>query len=407
MSSLSFKIQPMIDSGSTFVYNMPRGKPDVKAVPLTPENEHSRPLTEQKTQKGGTCFYYAMNFLRLRVGPNPSPEYAEARKTEVLISGLRKQITAQGPEATPEYIARVSDRYHSLFLNSGVTSFDRATLLEKKEEIQSQMKLIEEDLNAEGPGLAGKMEMALERFQQQERYDDFFEFIEKDRERELRKICFKFLENLTGDPAGANLDTWAEYISESRTLMEGREYSSQDPAIRALAQRVSPFEREKKQVAKLFALAHEKAAQAFGLRFAPWTPNMSPADLQNTLKTHGPLHVVGKFGHSHYTAPSEIRETVGDAPIYGWLAKERIQGPDYGMNHAIVLIGAKTDGDGVVYYLDPRHGVEKIHRMSYKTLISYTMHRGSMLSYGRTWQAYPPGFADIKRYALYHPRNAA
>ncbi|MES2122704.1 MAG: hypothetical protein V4492_08020 [Chlamydiota bacterium] len=407
MSSLSFKIQPMIDSGSTFIYDMPRGKPDVKAAPLTPENEHSRPLTEQKPQKGGTCYFYSMNFLRLRVGPNPSPEYAEARKTEALISGFRKEISAIGPEATPEYVSRVSARYESLFQDSGVASFDRKTLQERKEDIQSQMKLIEEALNAEAPGFAGKMEMALERFQQQTRHDDFFEFIQKDPERELRKICFKFLENLTGDPEGVNLETWAKYISEARTITEGRKYSPEDPEIRALAQKVSPFEREKKQVGKLHMLAHEKAAQAFGLQFAPWIPSMPPSALLETLKTHGPLLVVGEFGHSHYSAPSEIRESIGDTPIYGWLAKERIR-EDQGdnINHAIVLIGAKAEGAAVVYYLDPRHGVEKIHRMSYNTLIAHTMHSGSMRNFERTWQAYPPGFAEIKRYAQFHPRNA-
>ncbi len=133
---------------------------------------------------------------------------------------------------------------------------------------------------------------------------------------------------------------------------------------------------------------------------------MDVAELQRILKTHGPLLITGRFGYTHYTGPSEVRDSVGDTPIYGWLSKERIQSPHYGMNHAIVLIGAKTEGSGVVYYVDPRHGVEKIHRMSYETLRQHTMNRGSMLNYSDSYNRYPAGFSDIKRYALYHPRNA-
>ena len=81
------------NDNTSVMYILPPGKPDTK-TPLVSVEEDLRPRVDlSSAKKGQTCFYYALNLIRTRIGPNPPPEFQEARRIEKCISDCRKQIT--------------------------------------------------------------------------------------------------------------------------------------------------------------------------------------------------------------------------------------------------------------------------------------------------------------------------
>ncbi len=408
MSSTTFKYPTLIQTESSFMYSLPEGKPDVRHYPLTLENSDSRPRTRQSSQKGPTCFFYAMNPLRLRIGPNPSPEFQEARAVEKLISDYRKKITTWRLDAIPA-VARtfekmtaameISTRRSDLFKNRDVI-----------DDLLEQMNSV--SITDERSVVAVKAKELFEQFLGQTECDDLIDFIYATNKATLIGLSLDFLTQLTKDPQKAYEERISLDVSETLSIEYGREILPSDPIVeKTVAQDCTSFKEYQERVWDMCELAHLEAAKAFGFAFAPWTPENSVSDLQNCLKTYGPLIVTGKFGAYNYSVPAAIKETVSGKPIYGWMTKDRIPefkqpsrlGKSY---HAVILIGAKKAG--FVYFIDPDDSMKKIHLISYANLTTHALHKGSQFTFAETRnmkETYPPSYALLHRYLFYHPRN--
>ncbi len=408
-SSVSFnKIPTLIDDGNTFVYALREDKPDVKHHPMIPayEVEDTRPRVEQKPQKGPTCFFHAMDFLRLRVGPNPSPEYEKARTTEVMISGFKKEWSQLTPEIYP-WIKMQFEIMPPFLKKEG---FTRPALL-------SRRSFIEKDLQKSLEMASGNRELLFrlnklidlfQRFLVQENYDDFFSFIDAEAKFEKDQLCLPFLKSLAVDPEHAVRTRVANDICELLTSTLGPKISLSYPGVKEIVnihcKLLGP---------QSISIAQTESARAFGFQFAPWTPENSIDDLQKTLKSYGPLIVAGKFSSRFY---KEI-ENLGGRPIFGCLDEER--GPMLpSLSHAIILVGAKTQSSKgpFVYFVDPACGPGKIHIISYKNLTTHILNlhcnilfkkiqelRTTLL--GQRKSSILSGYESLQRYAYYHPRH--
>ncbi|MES2121609.1 MAG: hypothetical protein V4492_02385 [Chlamydiota bacterium] len=441
MASTSYRIAPLVDTASTFIYSMPEGKPDVKNHPLTPENEDCRPMVEQKPQKGLSCLFYAFNMLRLRVGPNPSPEYQEARKVEKLISDFKKNLMVLKDKRQES--AFIEENLVEMFhvninairmLRSIDIDLTRAKLVPQRSLVDSLLR--EYDRLAQSAGVAegsgerviyAKAISLFEQFTKQDQYHDLEYFIRHNYTHENIKLCLDFLSQLTQDPKRA-YEEWARKdISENLSLQLGSMALISETAVETAMGSILPYEEIQKRVDRLNHLAYSETAKALGFQFAPWTPSQPLTELQECLKKYGPLVVVGEFGGSHYRVPPEQKEVVAGKPVFGWLPKDRRQDSDLphrirGGYHVVVIIGAainaKAKGGGIVYFIDPMDGsrpsqqdlpnTQKIHAISYDNLTIHAVNDSTNRTYSATLKLsnVPPTYAQLYRYVLYHPRNS-
>jgi hypothetical protein len=70
----------------------PLGKPDSNH-PIDLQNRVPRARVRQGPQKGETCFYYALNMIRNRIGKNSPSCQMENREFEKIFSGWRKDCS--------------------------------------------------------------------------------------------------------------------------------------------------------------------------------------------------------------------------------------------------------------------------------------------------------------------------
>lgn len=422
-SSLS-RIIPLIDTATTFGYAMPQGKPDVKNHPLTPENEHSRPLIEQKPQKGSTCFYSALNILRPRIGPNPSPQYQDARAVEKLYSNFRNEVAN----------AKITDVPHFFTLFRSMTSaldndLSLVSCLNNKDLIDIGLKFTGcEAKNDRQRIFHLKATELFEQFCKQTQHNNLFTFISCATKGKIVKASNAFLTALIKDPKTTYEKNKMDDFRDALVLRPHQDINPEDPEIKQIIMKsFEPFEVAKEKIEHIFSMANKEAAKALGFRFAPWTPAQSVVDLQKCLKTYGPLLIKGKFGQSNYSVDPKPKTTIGGIPVFGWAPQDRITASKeiegVGIaNHVVVIIGAATGGlkGGFVYYVDPidgsrpaqpdRPNTQKIYIISYENLITHINSDSSNANYAETLEMGGPllsSYALLPRYTLYHPKNAS
>jgi hypothetical protein len=112
-----------VGNDSLVIYDIFPGKPD-------PEEERpvkgkdDRPRVEQKRQKGHTCVYYALSFIRDRIGPASSPAFKEERRLEKIASSWRKSITKLGNYNYEKDMPKILDCHKTLYKALG-KDFDK------------------------------------------------------------------------------------------------------------------------------------------------------------------------------------------------------------------------------------------------------------------------------------------
>ncbi len=440
MASTSYRIAPLADTTSTFIYSMPEGKPDVKNHPLTSENAYSRPMVEQKPQKGHSCLFYALNMLRLRIGPNPSPEYQEARKIEKCVSDFRKNLMVlkdkrreSGSEEV-NLIAFFSTSINAIHMLRGIdVDLTRAKLIPHRSWVVSTVQ--EYDRLAASSGVAesskerafyAKAKALFEQFIQQDQYAALDDFIRHNYSHENIKLCLDFVNALTLDSKRAYDERVRKDARENLALQLGSQVVVSDALVERDIGSILPYEEVQKRADRLNHLAYAEAAKAMGFQFAPWMPKQTIVDLQECLKKYGPLIVSGRFGGSYYQAPPEQKTVVEGRPIFGWQPKDRRPEPNshyiFGGYHVVVIMGAsindKAKGGGIVYFVDPKDGsrptqidqlnTQKIYAISYDNLTTHAVNDTTNGTYAGTLKSfeYPPSYAELHRYVLYHPRQA-
>lgn len=289
----------------------------------------TRSRVAQSPQKvGETCFYYALNMIRTRIGKHPALSQIRARANEVAYSNHRKRLTQ-----IDETIKWQLDLAEALTARLG-----RCT----KQVIQHQLKK---------PGFTAVVD-------------------------EERPKCRAALEVFCKD-GGADED----FSTFTHQLwMRARQDNNQQlyDALRITPESVTLITRSLQKNYKddmewiLLILPQIFQENAYGLQRSLWHPTQPITALMEQLRQYGPHVVKGTFGQFFYQDPPfRLSVKVEGRSVFGWRpdAKRKDLGES---QHAVTVIGARSDS-GHVYFIDPLDGsdprnpeTQKIYVMSYE-----------------------------------------
>jgi hypothetical protein len=293
-------------SSSDFIFRLPPlGKPNPNESSANP----SRSRVVQLPQKpGDTCYYYAMNIIRERIGKNPSEEQKDARQKEALLSSLRKQLTQNQLE-----LKKVQNSLDQLLSSSkGITvRFMKGNSIVGPEEIIKE--------KAAQTGNTNEVKIKIE----------FFKSIHADYLEFYNKKLKPFIEK-----------KWEQLNTKERSKM-------------------------------LNIFLYNKSIEYYNLKGSTWIPRDPIQVLTQEIDAHGPLMVAGLFGKEFYADPPfALTEKVASKTIYGWSPQAaRIPQPRV---HVVVLVGARKNPDLVYFVdprdgSDPQNPDSQIvYAMSYR-----------------------------------------
>lgn len=304
------------------LYELPPGKPDPtqKCVP----GKEKRERVPQKRLKDGTCWYYALNFLRPRIGKNPSDLLLTDRSEEKLCSERRKEQSA--------YNAAFPIALGNLYSKSSVSVLQSITLENVKEVLGWGIK---------------PLTPYIKEFIETKNHSNFHEFLIFKRSCKMIEINMKFLRK----------------IGKEKELRENQKWQSLDTTKKALVAEVW---------AQLFS------AKLYGLKTSTWSPSKGILALIKELKEKGPLMVLGDIGKDYYTKPPlKMKRKIFTRNIYYWPAGSERQA--FMSGHAVLLVGAKKVQDkAFVYFIDPsdpsdprNRDKQKIYVISFTNLTSH------------------------------------
>ncbi|MBA2653060.1 MAG: hypothetical protein H0U73_12475 [Tatlockia sp.] len=327
-------------------------------VHIDPGKPKQEGRKDQPAQKGNTCHYYVMNYLRDRIGKFASDDMAEKRKIEKLLSNQRKEISK----------STIISSYERLLSNT--------TVLDHGDEY----------LTIESIQLA--LNKTLQNFLMDEGFYKFFErnyqrpFAEEDKvymanfiseikntyqfcsENEYQKNELLDLNKLTQIKQSRDKISFYErcfkeyhvdineFYMQYREEFEGIAYTDLEPLPVSLNQ----LSDGKKQYV-LHQMYQISSFQLNNIISSDWHPKDGIDSLISVIKECGPMIVSGTMGTMYYDKTSIIDLKIGEIPVKGF--KPNSAKIDQNSNaHAILVIGVtktgyeKTKSD-LVYYIDP------------------------------------------------------
>lgn len=347
----------------------PAGKPN----PALPIGSKPRERVAQAAQKGETCWYYALNMIRQRIGKAPSVDPAQMlqRQKELAISSQRKQLTALDEALVwqKKFIRRVCQRLDI----ETVSKESAAGLLRSLEFVLSRESMHEE--------------LALLRsFIQQKSEPDLFSFVTNQYYRDQIRLDTEFLARHT-------LQTPEQLYVQHKVLPT----PWKDLSFQRKAWICDNF--------RLFVTSME----AYELKISPWNPTQPLEKLLEALKNLGPHFVLGNLGPAYYTeAPFQLTESIEGRGVFGW--KPGASRQTHETSHAVVLVGVALDKQRV-YFIDPNDASgpeeksQRIYAMAYENFKQRLFNLRS-LQYAKEDQV----IHITNDYALYnpiHPKNYA
>lgn len=364
---------------TTLIYSLAQGKPDTQ-FPLIRDQVDNRPRVAQSPQKGPSCYYYAMNMLRERIGAN-SPDYAAERTIEKKCSDFRKECsTSFNAESDYDTVQQLVEK-----ICEGT----------KLAQVKEKLHIILHCINNIGK-VDSKLEEEFfrvtpifEEFCGQDRIVDILEFAKSKLLSTEIRTHMVFLNDMGIDPKAL----YQEDIKKEVCQRFAQELKDKSPEFidgfieYSLANQFPSWETHSAQYPGIYNLFVIKAmADAYGFQVASWSPLEPISALRECLKTNGPLFVGGAFGRNKYSVDATIMQEVGGRSIFGWKSTDRkpegkkpILGTKSFTEHAIVIIGAASGGSkgGFVYYVDPKDGSDplkpeqqKVYVISYQNLAS-------------------------------------
>ena len=333
---------------SSYYCFLPAGKPDPRLP--RPEGEDTRPWVVQSPQKGNTCWYYGLKFIREHYGKDPHPVFAEKRDLEKVGSDRRKLQTLQDKSYQESLAIANQLATDPNYAHRKINTLEGAkAFLPRIHELQSSTS---PEVRAE----ASKLFKVLSPFCSQEKFDDLHEFLKNDNFTKRNLFNTIFLNKLGLEPAVMYSEEHCEgYYSKSWDEMTAIE---KGPYLDSLAFRAS------------YQICYQ-------LPESPWHPSMPISGLISALETFGPHYMKGMFGKAFYKSqPLTMKDKVQDRTIWYWPpGAERVE---LGKSHSIVIVGAReteSSSGGLVYFIDPLDGSDpstpeqqKIYAMSYKRL---------------------------------------
>lgn len=337
-------------TNSSIVYEIPPGKPDPQQT--CPLGEETRSRIFQSFYKGNTCWYYAFNFIRMRIGKNPPEGLQEKRKLEERCSQRRKKQTAH-ENSLPAITEQLT------------TELGRAGLITMTlESVQSLLKNRKE------------LEPLIDSPQSREGGPALFPFIEEFKREATCDNMHEFLINKKFDKRNEINEEFLNLFGKSGKELFHSQITPHDPSYQQ-------EEWEELSITTKGALldffARDLSAQAYGLKKSSWKPLESMDRLIEELNQKGPLFISGDFGKSAYVdQPYERKEEVGGRKVYAWRPGAK-RHPEMFLGHSVLLIGAKKTQDlSLVYFIDPidpsdprDRSKQKIYAISFKNLTDH------------------------------------
>lgn len=333
---------------TSILYEIPAGKQNPKETCSVGEDNRER--VRQSADKGNTCWYYTFNFIRKRIGKNPSKELTKERESEKLYSSLRKALTRH--ENSLPAIADLLCTEEATKTLENLNLERVALLMVNKEALKPTLDM------------AGKLEGR----------PSLFSFLEEFINENKCKNMHEFLLN-------KKLHT-RNTLKTTLLINSGVDINKLFESEISIANGYDKIAWEKLDIATKSAFldffSRDAAAKAYGLHKSSWTPLKGIDGLITELKEKGPLFIGGAFGQSAYIdKPYKMTQQIAERDVYAWNPRAK-RHPTTFLGHAVLLIGAKKIQDkALVYFInsqdpsDPKDkSLQKIYAMSFTNLTS-------------------------------------
>lgn len=335
---MSVNTQFLCRDSTGLLLNVAPGKPD-PTQSYTAEEEGSRKRVLHTKFQGGDNWFRGINFLRLRVGKNHPPEFAEERKIEKIFSQLKKDnvqaikkeyildpSTVAEP-SVPEFFyqfGRVGPINIKIFYNE----------LAKPLGFGQSLKSTIDAFLASGESNFGEYTYKRDKNILMERA------VDKARFEAIRDCYLKFFESFSIDVARFYEDDLRR-DPEKITAFDGKK------SYHELS--------TEKQISFLQCAARRVSIDKFQLKVSKWRPSDKISVLINELAVNGPLCIGATYGRHTYLAcgekPFKLKDQLGGRDIYGWKKTSQTYTPTL---HTKLLVGAVQGKEGeFVYYIDP------------------------------------------------------
>lgn len=323
------------NNSTSILYELPAGKPNPQQQCVAQEERRDRVF--QSSMKGANCWYYTFNFIRKRIGKNPSQELMAERAIESICSQRRKELTAYDDtfpvtigelysDSDMELCKRLDLKTAQLFLMSEFSTC--CSLSEIMDGRSSIVPYIQAFINEKG-------------------HNNMCDFLRYKRASKLIEINMKFL---------------SHFRTGVHQLLGHPQFKEFDIEMQAAA--IDTFVRD----------VH---ADLYKLKKSTWNPLQGIDKLIEELKKKGPLMILGTFGCSSYIdAPFKMKEKISGRDIYAWRAhSKRTERVDA---HSVLLVGAKKIQDkAFAFFIDSLEpsdpadkNMQKIYMISFSNLLS-------------------------------------
>jgi hypothetical protein len=348
---------PVIENSEnkSIVYTLLPGKPDSRVTRISGPDMRARVL--QSAVKDRNVMYYSLNLLRERVGKNPSPEWLEARRVEIICSQHRKKISSQAQISNFTYVMKLATFKNVFHLFTKEAVQDIWTAIEqKKSDFEKKYSIAAcQDIRALLPA-----------FLAQDQFANLHDYLQHMMQVTKPQIDEEFLRQM-----GTSSE---EIYNKERVLYEideikGKRWNELDSTYQDHFRLIYVF---------------NTMAKAYQLRQAHWRPwpGTGIHSLIWELADKGPMLVLGQYGSSRYVEdPVKCSKTLHDPvqncehSVYAWSQKSLP--PIANLCDPFLIIGAKIleNGNEVVYFCDclsdssPVPGSRKIYAMTFKCFI--------------------------------------
>lgn len=320
---------------NSILYEIPPGKPNSTQQCSTEEDKRERVL--QDSMKGAACWYYTFNFIRKRIGKNPSKELLNERAIEAICSQRRKEQTAYD-DAFPVSIAE-------LYSKSDVSLLKRLDLKNAQLFLESKLSSF---FNL-SESLEGRSSIVpyIQEFIKEKKHDNMYDFLIYKRASKIIELNMNFLSN---------------FKTDIHKMTEHERWNELDIEQKATA---------------LDAYVRDFSADLYNLKKSSWKPIQGIDKLIQELKEKGPLMILGDFGPSSYIdEPFKMNKKISGRDIYAWRPESNRNESVAG--HSVLLVGAKKiQNKAFAYFIDScdpsdpnDKSKQKIYMISFRNLTS-------------------------------------
>lgn len=310
-------------------------------------------IVSQPAQKEGTCWIYALTFLRNQeevAHPPSETEKQTRRKFQMFASLSKEQLT----KAAKTYVSAMFLVWR-LKNDSDYTSSRLWTKQGAQDVLPLFSALINNCTDVQTRTKNERTWKLLNSFTQQNDCDDLEVFVLRRYHSTQLASHEQFLKNLQKNPFQP---------SSSLSVISEEEFKELDL---------------EQKIAYLDIQAFQASVERLEYLESTWHPEHPVNSLIDAIENQGPLYVQGYFGRPAYESePFKLKTTLLGQPVYGW--KPNAAKKPMKTYHSVVSIGVVKNPENpqksLVYFVDPIDGSDpqnpsqqQIYAMSYQKLI--------------------------------------